>query len=100
MTLHSYYLNLCHQGDCSHYAKVSDAPQVPLRYALGSNITHERVLIPFRLTTAKSLLNTINKNFGTIPFCRRYLDRLGESKYLLAVWAPICHLTQMSLLII
>ena len=38
-----------------------------------------------RLTSAKSLLKTINKNFGTLPFCRRYLDRLGESKYLLAV---------------
>jgi methionyl aminopeptidase len=39
----------------------------------------------FRLTSAKALLKTINKNFGTLPFCRRYLDRLGESKYLLAV---------------
>ncbi|KAI0783325.1 peptidase M24A methionine aminopeptidase [Abortiporus biennis] len=56
------------QGDCSHYAKVVDAPNVPLR-----------------LTTAKSLLKTINKNFGTIPFCRRYLDRLGEERYLLAL---------------
>ncbi|TFK26643.1 peptidase M24A, methionine aminopeptidase [Coprinopsis marcescibilis] len=55
-------------GECSHYAKKVDAPHVPLR-----------------LTTAKSLLNTINKNFGTLPFCRRYLDRLGESKYLLAL---------------
>jgi methionyl aminopeptidase len=34
---------------------------------------------------AKQLLNTINKNFGTLPFCRRYLDRAGESKYLLAL---------------
>ena len=56
------------QGEVSHYAKVYDAPHVPLR-----------------LTSAKSLLKTINKNFGTIPFCRRYLDRVGESKYLLAV---------------
>ncbi|KAH7096127.1 methionine aminopeptidase 2-like protein [Auriculariales sp. MPI-PUGE-AT-0066] len=56
------------QGECSHYAKRRDAPHVPLR-----------------LTSAKSLLRTIDKNFGTIPFCRRYLDRLGESKYLLAL---------------
>lgn len=56
----------------SHYAKIVDAPHVPLR-----------------LTTAKSLLKSINKNFGTLPFCRRYLDRAGESKYLLAVSAPI-----------
>ncbi|KAI0094479.1 peptidase M24A, methionine aminopeptidase [Irpex rosettiformis] len=55
-------------GEVSHYAKAADAPHVPLR-----------------LTSAKSLLKTINKNFGTIPFCRRYLDRAGESKYLLAL---------------
>ncbi|KAF9074923.1 peptidase M24A, methionine aminopeptidase [Rhodocollybia butyracea] len=55
-------------GDCSHYAKIVDAPKVPLR-----------------LTTAKSLLKSIDKNFGTLPFCRRYLDRAGESKYLLAL---------------
>ncbi len=41
--------------------------------------------ISIRLTSAKSLLKTINKSFGTLPFCRRYLDRIGESKYLLAV---------------
>jgi len=55
-------------GDCSHYAKIIDAPKVPLR-----------------LTTAKSLLKSIDKNFGTLPFCRRYLDRAGESRYLLAL---------------
>lgn len=55
-------------GDCSHYAKVFDAPHVPLR-----------------LQSAKSLLKSITKNFGTLPFCRRYLDRAGESKYLLAL---------------
>jgi len=56
------------QGECSHYAKKVDAPHVPLR-----------------LTSAKSLLKTINQNFGTLPWCRRYLDRIGESKYLLAL---------------
>ncbi|KAF8846131.1 peptidase M24A, methionine aminopeptidase [Paxillus ammoniavirescens] len=55
-------------GDCSHYAKILDAPRVPLR-----------------LTSAKALLKTITSNFGTLPFCRRYLDRVGESKYLLAL---------------
>ncbi|KAF8560126.1 peptidase M24A methionine aminopeptidase [Imleria badia] len=55
-------------GDCSHYAKIKNAPRVPLR-----------------LTTAKSLLKSITSNFGTLPFCRRYLDRVGESKYLLAL---------------
>ncbi|KAF8527373.1 methionine aminopeptidase 2-like protein [Hysterangium stoloniferum] len=57
------------EGDCSHYAKIFDAPSNP----------------PLKLTTAKSLFKTINKNFGTLPFCRRYLDRIGETKYLFAL---------------
>ncbi|PIL31448.1 hypothetical protein GSI_06149 [Ganoderma sinense ZZ0214-1] len=56
------------QGEVSHYARRVDAPHVPLR-----------------LTSAKSLLKSINKNFGTLPWCRRYLERAGESKYLLAL---------------
>ena len=56
------------QLECSHYAKRSDAKNVPLR-----------------VESAKKLLNVINKNFGTLPFCRRYLDRLGQEKYLLGV---------------
>ncbi|KIY51987.1 methionine aminopeptidase 2-like protein, partial [Fistulina hepatica ATCC 64428] len=56
------------QGDCSHFARIHDAPHVPLR-----------------LNSARSLLNTINNTFGTLPFCRRYLDRVGEEKHLLAL---------------
>ena len=41
--------------------------------------------IAVRLPRAKQLLNTIDRNFGTLAFCRRYLDRLGEDKYLLAL---------------
>jgi len=55
-------------GDVSHYAKIYDASQASVR-----------------LQTAKSLLRAITKNFGSLPFCRRYLDRVGESKYLLAL---------------
>lgn len=40
---------------------------------------------PLRLASAKKLLNTINKEFGSLPFCRRYLDRVGETNYLLGV---------------
>lgn len=40
---------------------------------------------PFRLARSKALLNTIDKNFGTLAFCRRWVDRLGESKYLMAL---------------
>ncbi|KAF7549592.1 hypothetical protein G7046_g8294 [Stylonectria norvegica] len=54
--------------ETSHYAKNKNAQHVDLR--LGS---------------AKALLNVINKNFGTLPFCRRYLDRLGQDKYLLGL---------------
>ncbi|KAG0361484.1 Methionine aminopeptidase 2 [Podila minutissima] len=54
--------------ETSHYARVYDVQHVPLR-----------------LPRAKSLLQTINKEFGTLPFCRRYLDRIGEQKYVLAL---------------
>ena len=77
------------EGECSHYAKVVDAPHVPLRSVLsrhsGETDSSDKVSRMYRLTSAKSLLKTINKEFGTLPFCRRYLDRVGESKYLLAV---------------
>jgi len=54
--------------ECSHYAKIPDAPKVALR-----------------VSSAKTLLTSINKNFGTLPFARRYLDRLGHEKYLLGL---------------
>lgn len=54
--------------ETSHYAKVWEGPKPQLRVA-----------------SAKNLLNSITKNFGTLPWCRRYLDRLGHEKYLLGV---------------
>lgn len=54
-------------GECSHYAKNVETLGTPT------------------LTSAQKLLKTINTNFGTLPFCRRYLDRLGEDKYLYAL---------------
>ncbi|KAF3921167.1 hypothetical protein ABW21_db0202154 [Orbilia brochopaga] len=56
--------------EVSHYAKRADI---------------DPSTIPLRLPSAKSLLNVINKNFGTLPFCRRYLDRLGQERYLLGL---------------
>ena len=50
--------------ECSHYMRAPDAPRVPLR-----------------LARARQLLTAIDKNFGTLAFCRRYLDRAGETKY-------------------
>ena len=37
------------------------------------------------LASAKRLHKTIKDNFGTLVFCRRYLDRLGVDKYLAGV---------------
>ncbi|XP_030522262.1 methionine aminopeptidase 2B-like isoform X1 [Rhodamnia argentea] len=54
--------------ECSHYMKNFDVGHIPLR-----------------LPRAKQLLATINKNFSTLAFCRRYLERLGETKYLMAL---------------
>lgn len=54
--------------ETSHYMKNFDVGHVPLR-----------------LQRSKQLLNTINKNFGTLAFCRRWLDRLGEERYLMAL---------------
>lgn len=54
--------------ECSHYMKNFDVGHVPLR-----------------MPKAKQLLNTINKNHGTLAFCRRWLDRAGETKYLMAL---------------
>ncbi|TYZ62335.1 hypothetical protein PybrP1_000203 [[Pythium] brassicae (nom. inval.)] len=45
-------------GECSHYAKAFDAPHVPLR-----------------LPRAKKLLAHVTRTFGTLPFCRRWLER-------------------------
>ncbi|VVT45762.1 uncharacterized protein SAPINGB_P000878 [Magnusiomyces paraingens] len=60
--------HVVNQGEISHYAMNADMGNAPVR-----------------LNSAKSLLNVINKNFGTLPFCRRYLDRLGQDKYLLGL---------------
>lgn len=54
--------------ECSHYMKNFEAGHIPLR-----------------MPRAKQLLATIDKNFSTLAFCRRYLDRLGETKYLMAL---------------
>jgi len=54
--------------ECSHYMKNYDVGHVPLR-----------------LPRAKQLLGVIDRNFGTLAFCRRYLDRIGETKYLMAL---------------
>lgn len=54
--------------ECSHYMKNYDVGHIPLR-----------------LSRAKQLLNVINENFGTLAFCRRWLDRLDQTKYLMGL---------------
>ncbi|KAJ5400904.1 hypothetical protein N7465_011393 [Penicillium sp. CMV-2018d] len=56
-------------GEVSHYALRGDANRKDLT-----------------LASARNVLGAIKKNFSTIPFCRRYLDRIGQEKYLLGVW--------------
>ena len=34
--------------------------------------------VPLRLPKAKQLLGVIDRNFGTLAFCRRFLDRIGN----------------------
>mmetsp|Transcript_4979 Transcript_4979/g.15637 ORF Transcript_4979/g.15637 Transcript_4979/m.15637 type:complete len:154 (+) Transcript_4979:1367-1828(+) len=54
--------------ECSHYKRNMDAGHVPLR-----------------MPKAKELLGVIDRNFGSLAFCRRYLDRLGCKQYLLGL---------------
>lgn len=54
--------------DCSHYMK-----------------SFESVYQSLRLQSSKQLLGMITKNFGTLAFCKRWLDRLGATKYQMAL---------------
>lgn len=51
-------------GECSHYMKETSAPRVPLKNP-----------------SAKRLLSVINDNFGTLAWCPRWVDDLGETGY-------------------
>jgi methionyl aminopeptidase len=75
--------------ETSHYMKNWDVSHVPLRYVcswLNANLVlnTERDYC-YRLAKSKQLLNVINQNFGTLAFCRRWLDRLDQTKYLMAL---------------
>ena len=34
-----------------------------------------------RLKSANNLLKSINNSFSTLAFCKRYLERIGETRY-------------------
>ena len=53
-------------GECSHYMAIPGADTVPLRS-----------------DKAKALLKHIDKNFGTLAFCRKWLDRQGQDRHLI-----------------
>ncbi|KAG2378322.1 hypothetical protein C9374_008465 [Naegleria lovaniensis] len=59
-----------HEGVCSHYMR-----------------DFFKKINPTDLKTqkARELLKVIEDNFSTLAFCRRYLDRLGEEKYMVAL---------------
>lgn len=65
-------------GNCSHYALN------PFEYK-----TNARCQALYRevsrFPAAKKLFHTIERQFGTLPFCRRYLDRIGEESHLLGL---------------
>lgn len=52
-------------------------------YGYGRRLDARKVSIP--TASAKALLKTIDQNFSSLVFCRRYLERLGVEKYLLGV---------------
>jgi len=54
--------------ECSHYMKIFDAPHTPLR-----------------VKSAKMLLHAIDQNFGTLAFCRRWLDDAGQTRHIMAL---------------
>lgn len=54
--------------ECSHYMKEFIAPHVPLR-----------------MKQSKTLLHYINQEFGTLAFCRRWLDRGGHDRHMMAL---------------
>lgn len=53
-------------------------------YMLSANLP-PGALAHVRTPGAKRLMSVIKENFGTLAFCRRYLDRIGETKYLLSL---------------
>jgi methionyl aminopeptidase len=59
--------HIAEDGEVSHYMRNFNAPPPGSRMA----------------PRARALFDTIDKNFSTLAFCRRWLDQLGEERYLL-----------------
>merc|ERR1712146_297132 len=52
--------------ECSHYM-----------------INPQNQTVPLRSDKAKALMKHIQKNFGTLAFCRKWLDRQGQERHLM-----------------
>lgn len=67
-------------GVCSHYGLAQDT-------RLLDPAAKGRLLAQVgRFPAAKALLDVVERNFGTLPFCRRYLDRIpGQQSHLLGL---------------
>jgi len=59
-----------HDMEVSHYMK---------RFNVNSSAN------PPRAARSRQLLGKIDEHFSTLAFCRRYLDKLGETKYMTAL---------------
>eukprot|EP01083_Nonionella_stella_P055967 147580_1 len=57
-------------GECSHFAMIASNKQYM------NTVNHKG---------AKDLYKFINKRFGTIPFCRRWLDDDGQKRHLMSL---------------
>eukprot|EP00744_Colponema_vietnamica_P009240 GILI01013161.1.p1 GENE.GILI01013161.1~~GILI01013161.1.p1 ORF type:complete len:498 (-),score=111.75 GILI01013161.1:109-1533(-) len=64
-------------GECSHYMCDKDVVNDANRLA-----THMSYV---RNDKGKQLLKHIDHNFGTLAFCRKWLDRQGQDKHLMAL---------------
>eukprot|EP01066_Platyproteum_vivax_P000222 Platyproteum_vivax@DN10253_c0_g1_i1.p1 len=55
--------------ECSHYMKNTNMTKTPA----------------LRTKASKDLLHCIDKHFGTLPFCRRWLEDKGQTRHLMAL---------------
>jgi len=53
--------------ECSHYMK---------------NLELGNSFVDIKLSRARKLYSFLNEHFSTLAFCRRWIDRLGETKYM------------------
>eukprot|EP00483_Globobulimina_turgida_P000016 UN00016 len=63
------------QGECSHFALIPN----------NNHKNHKINLHSINHRGAKDLYKFINKRFGTIPFCRRWLDDCGQKRHLMSL---------------